>query len=182
MSLSSNIKKYRKKKKLTQEQLAKKADISLITIRRYENESINPTVETLEKIAQTLETTVNELLWDENDFLYLDILKKARTNRVESFANMMNITYDRCLALLSETETPSVQEREKLQLITGLSFEEFLAPVERDYGTPTDAEGSPWQNPLKEDLLNHFDQLNPKGQEKAVESVELLTKVPEYKK
>jgi|LGOV01.1.fsa_nt_gb transcriptional regulator with XRE-family HTH domain len=182
MSLSSNIKKYRKKKKLTQDQLAKNAAISLITIRRYENENINPTMETLEKIAKTLEITVNELLWDENDFFYLGILKKAGTNRVENFANMMGITYERCLALLSEEEAPTDRERKTLQLIAGLSFEEFLGPIEIDYGTPTEADVSPWQNTLKESLNEAFKQLNAIGQEKAIERVEELTEIPKYKK
>lgn len=30
-------------------------------------------------------------------------------------------------------------------------------------------------------LLDHFDQLNPQGQEKAIDQVELLTKIPEYR-
>lgn len=48
------------------------------------------------------------------------------------------------------------------------SLEDLLKKFDDD--TPKDA------------LISAFDQLNPQGQEKAVESVELLTKVPEYKK
>ena len=31
-------------------------------------------------------------------------------------------------------------------------------------------------------LNNHYDELNEKGQNKAIEQIELLTKIPEYKK
>lgn len=48
------------------------------------------------------------------------------------------------------------------------SLEDLLKKFDDD--TPKDA------------LISAFDQLNAQGQEKAVESVELLTKVPEYKK
>lgn len=41
---------------------------------------------------------------------------------------------------------------------------------------------SPGENQYKSQLLEHFNSLNDTGQEKAVEQVELLTKIPEYKK
>ena len=37
-------------------------------------------------------------------------------------------------------------------------------------------------DPLRYEYLSNFDKLNDKGKEKAIEQVELLTKIPEYKK
>lgn len=180
--IGENIKKYRKVRKLKQGELGKLLGVSAAMVSQWERSERNPKDETIQRIAEALKVTVSDLLWEENNFFYLDVLKKAGTTRIEPLANMMGITYERCLNLLTEYEEPTDQEREKIRIITGLSFEEFLAPVERDYGTPDDIDDRPRQSILKESLTVAFDQLNPQGQEKAVESVELLTKVPEYKK
>ena len=64
--LSENIKKFRKKKKLSQDKLAKMADVTLTTLVKIESGvNDNPTIKTLKKIADALEVTVDDLL--END-------------------------------------------------------------------------------------------------------------------
>ena len=64
--LSKNIKKLRKKKKLSQDKLAKLADVTLTTLVKIESgANDNPTIKTLKKIADALEVTVDDLL--END-------------------------------------------------------------------------------------------------------------------
>ena len=64
--LSKNIKKLRKKKKLSQDKLAKLADVTLTTLVKIESGvNDNPTIKTLKKIADALEVTVDDLL--END-------------------------------------------------------------------------------------------------------------------
>lgn len=180
--IGENIKKIRKEKKLKQEELGELLGVSAAMVSQWERGERNPKPETIQKIAKSLDKTVNELMWDIKSFEYLDTLRKAGANSIETLAKMMNITYDRCLALLTETETPSAQEQEKLQLIAGLNFEELLAPVERDNVIPDNVDDLPLQNTLKESLNVAFEKLNAQGQEKAVENVELLTKVPEYKK
>ena len=62
MTLGEKIKKYRKLKKLTQEELAEKSGISTITLYRWENGIRSPSVEALQKIAQTLEVPVSTFL------------------------------------------------------------------------------------------------------------------------
>mgnify|MGYP001617061144 FL=1 len=61
--LSKNLKKFRKKKGLSQDRLAKLADIANNTIIKIEQgENINPRLDTLEKIAKALEVKVDDLI------------------------------------------------------------------------------------------------------------------------
>lgn len=61
--LSENIKKYRKKLKLTQEALARKADVSYHTIAKLEAKGItDPRMETLKKVATALNVSIDVLV------------------------------------------------------------------------------------------------------------------------
>ena len=60
--LSKNLKKLREKKRLSQDRLAKLADVANNTIIKIEQgENINPTLATLKKIAKALEVSLDEL-------------------------------------------------------------------------------------------------------------------------
>jgi len=60
--LAENIRKYRKKLKLTQEGLARKVDISYSTIIKLETGVISdPRMETLKKLAKALDISIDEL-------------------------------------------------------------------------------------------------------------------------
>ena len=61
--LSKNLKKMRIKKGLSQDRLAKLADVANNTIIKIEQgENINPTLDTLKKIAEALDVSVDELI------------------------------------------------------------------------------------------------------------------------
>ena len=61
--LAENIRKYRKKLKLTQEGLARKVDISYSTIIKLETGVISdPRMETLKKLAHALNVSIDELV------------------------------------------------------------------------------------------------------------------------
>ncbi|MBI2444500.1 MAG: helix-turn-helix transcriptional regulator [Candidatus Magasanikbacteria bacterium] len=61
--LSSNLKQLREKKRLSQDRLAKLADVANNTIIKIEQgENINPTLETLMKVAKALDVSVDELI------------------------------------------------------------------------------------------------------------------------
>jgi len=63
--LSNNLKKLREKKGLSQDRLAKLADVANNTIIKIEQgENINPTLDTLKKIAKALEISVDDLIGD----------------------------------------------------------------------------------------------------------------------
>lgn len=61
--LSKNLKKLREKKGLSQDRLAKLADIANNTIIKIEQgENQNPTLDTLKKLAKALEISVDDLI------------------------------------------------------------------------------------------------------------------------
>lgn len=61
--LSDNIKKFRKIKGLSQDKLAKLADVTHTTLVKIESGvNDNPTIKTLKKIANALEISVDKLL------------------------------------------------------------------------------------------------------------------------
>lgn len=61
-TVSGNIRKLRQEKGISQDRLSKMADLALNTVVKIETEeSSNPTVETLEKIAKALGIPMKEL-------------------------------------------------------------------------------------------------------------------------
>ncbi len=62
-NLSKNIKKLREAKGLSQEKLARLADVANNTLIKMESgENKNPTLETLKKVAKALEVSVDGLI------------------------------------------------------------------------------------------------------------------------
>lgn len=62
-NLANNIKKLREAKGLSQEKLARLADVANNTLIKMESgENQNPTLETLKKVAQALAVNIDELV------------------------------------------------------------------------------------------------------------------------
>jgi transcriptional regulator with XRE-family HTH domain len=62
MNIANNIKKYRKKKGLSQDKLAKLADVTHTTLVKLESgANNNPTVKTLNRLANSLGVSLDEL-------------------------------------------------------------------------------------------------------------------------
>jgi transcriptional regulator with XRE-family HTH domain len=60
--LAQNIKKLRKQRKLSQEELAKKAGVTYSTLIKLESGvNKNPTIKTIQQIAVALEVSLDEL-------------------------------------------------------------------------------------------------------------------------
>jgi len=61
--IAQNIKKYRKKKGISQDKLSKLAEVTYNTVIKIESgATLNPRVETLRLIAKALDVTVDSLL------------------------------------------------------------------------------------------------------------------------
>ena len=61
--ISENIKKYRAKLSISQDKLSKLADVTYNTIIKIESgANINPTIDTLKKIAKALSVGVDDLI------------------------------------------------------------------------------------------------------------------------
>jgi transcriptional regulator with XRE-family HTH domain len=71
MTIGNQIKIYRNKLKLTQEELATKSGLSRNAIYNYENEKRSPDLKVLTNIAEALNITINDLI--ENDKIELKI-------------------------------------------------------------------------------------------------------------
>ena len=62
-NLSKNVKRLREAKGLSQEKLARLADVANNTLIKMETgENKNPTLETLKKVAKALEVSVDDLI------------------------------------------------------------------------------------------------------------------------
>ena len=62
-TIGKNIKRLRQNKGLSQDKLSKLSDLSLNTVVKIElDESPNPTIETMQRIAKALEVSVDDLL------------------------------------------------------------------------------------------------------------------------
>jgi putative transcriptional regulator len=64
--LNNVIKKLRKEKNLTQLKLAEKSGVSRTTINEIENCKVEPTGKTIIKIANALDTPVQQIFFDMN--------------------------------------------------------------------------------------------------------------------
>ena len=64
-TLGQRIRKYRKQKKYTLEQLAERLDVSTTFIGQIERATGKPSLETLVKIANALEVSADALLFDD---------------------------------------------------------------------------------------------------------------------
>ena len=63
--IGKNIKRFRTEKKWTQEELALKLNVTRQAVSNWENEKTQPDVETLGAIAQVLEVTVEDLIYED---------------------------------------------------------------------------------------------------------------------
>jgi transcriptional regulator with XRE-family HTH domain len=62
-TISKNIKRLRAKLGLTQDDLAKKADIKYTTLMKVESGTVNrPSVQTMAKIAKALDVSIEDLI------------------------------------------------------------------------------------------------------------------------
>lgn len=84
MGLSENLKTIRKKRKISQKELATNSGISYSMVSKLESgEQKNPSLETLEKIATALKVTVSQLMDGTNIFDQFDIVMGDTLNEIE---------------------------------------------------------------------------------------------------
>lgn len=154
MTVGEKIKAARKAAGLTQKELAKKMEISYQNLAQWETGKRNPKISSLIKIASALEIPVS-VLYGEN-LGYMS----------DEDAEIISLLNPEALNRVLKINLPSDGEITHTQAETG-SGELKPAIVDRIH--------------REKRLLDHFHQLNPQGQELAVEQVELVAKVPEYR-
>ena len=67
-SLEKKIKIYREKKKMTQTEIAEILGVKPATISKYESNTLEPNIESIKKLAEIFEISIDELLKDEEEF------------------------------------------------------------------------------------------------------------------
>lgn len=75
MSTGENIQRIRKSRNFTQADLAKRANLSEISIRKYESGDRNPKLEAIRSIAAALEVPICDLKPDWKSFSHEEIVK-----------------------------------------------------------------------------------------------------------
>lgn len=197
IQIGSKIKKLRKEKNIPQKKMAELLGLAHSTYSNYENDLREPNLDILKQVCEILGVGLDELMGNKYP-VGVNILwarKKAKLT-VEEFCEKTGISKNRYLSIISSSGTK--QEFEKASEITGVSYKELTKPMgfvefyvfdhEFDYEKYIDAFGlvdgmsMPRPESKFSELFNHFYKLNAQGQEKAIEQVELLTKVPDYKK
>lgn len=88
MTIGQNIKKYRKEIGLTQTQLAKKLGIIQSNIHRWEADKIIPSIETIKKLAETLDISVDGLLFTEKERKRLRVTDKELLDKLKDLAKL----------------------------------------------------------------------------------------------
>ena len=68
MGIGNKIKEYRDLNKMTQKDIAKILEVEPATISKYESGTIEPNIESLRRLAETFNITVDELIKDEEKF------------------------------------------------------------------------------------------------------------------
>ena len=178
MSLGKRIKQARENAKLTQKELADKADKGFSTIQKYEMDLVSPPLKALQKIADALEIPLNQLL-DQNEDAVQNLIEMSKTFpdlSIEDRPGAYGVHLGGNLPLSKmppEQVTYLIRSREA-------TLDENMKPQWEIRGAVS--RSALEEDGRKQDLLIHFGKLNDKGQQKAVEQVEDLAKIPDYQK
>ncbi len=87
--LGKKIKLYRENKKMTQNEVAGILDVSPATISKYETDALEPNIESLKRLAELFEISVDELLneeekkFDISKINVLDILREQKSMKLK---------------------------------------------------------------------------------------------------
>jgi len=87
--LGDKIKLYRENKKMTQNDIANILDVSPATVSKYESGALEPSIESIKRLAEVFEISIDELLNDEEDKFdiskinVLDILREQKEMKLK---------------------------------------------------------------------------------------------------
>lgn len=84
MLLGENIKRLRAEKGISQRELARRIDMSGQMISKIEKAETSPSIETLSKIANTLDVSINDLIGDATEAIPAGIRLELTQKRIDS--------------------------------------------------------------------------------------------------
>ncbi len=162
-NVATQLKKFRLNAKMTQKELASQLNVSQNAIFNWENGKREPNLETIEKLADIFDTFPSQILgWDEE---------------YEEGEREFDKILDKLIRESpGQAETSKITHRLEELISSQNELENKIATVHQNYYKNKYGES----NSDKINML--FDLLNEKGQDKAIEQLELLTKIPEYQR
>lgn len=89
MSVGNKIKQYRENKKMTQNDIADILEVSAATVSKYESDSLEPSIESIKRLAELFEISIDELLTDKEEKFdiskvnVLDILREQKEMKLK---------------------------------------------------------------------------------------------------
>lgn len=140
MEISDKLREARKKRGLTQKELADKLSVSQANYSQYETGKRIPKIHTLKKIADILGIPIT------------------------TFYPISMDIYDTEHSVLIESDNANLDYDEQLHF----RLSEYQKAILNTY--------------IKQQITKCLEQLNLAGQQKALEQLELLLKIPDYKK
>lgn len=162
MPTGIKIREIRKRKGFTQKQLGEKCNIAESTIRRYESGSLNPKIETLQKIAGALEVPLFKLL-QSDETIEIDG-KETHPIDLTTFDNPKDI--DIIIKSINKDNpipTSAIDELVNVTIPKDIETDESLIRQRIQY-------------------YSLYDELNDEGKKKAVERVSELAEITRFKK
>lgn len=209
MNVGENIKKIRKEKGLTQKELGIRLGVSQAAIGQFENTESNLKMETIKKIAEALEVDYTRLIIEtpfssgskkEREKMSLEELAEylaySTSNDPLQKQEILKQREERIKKATSNTiviDTSGVENHPFTVLQKKVKNGEELTEEEKaQFNTYMKDAINSLSNALKkfgESLKEHYQLLNDEGKKKAdeqldraLEQVEMLTKIPEYQK
>lgn len=133
MSLGKNLKSVRESARLSQEELAAKAEVSLTQISKIERDATDPRCSTLVNLSRALNCSLNQLVIGD-DKTSLDselerVMQRTLTLRPREKAELINVIHKYCTASLVRWEVAKEngQERQDWVFNEVLQEEEEMA-------------------------------------------------------
>ena len=83
--IGNNIKKWRKLKKLTQQELGEKIDKTLSSIQKYEKGNVMIPIDVLSNIAKALNIGIDKLIYENGGFS-----NKIENNKYDTFIKLLS--------------------------------------------------------------------------------------------
>ena len=165
MTIGERIKKQRKLKKLSQEDLAKRIGLKHSAISKYENNQIILSVDQIYKIAAALDIEPHKLFFDKEVESIHDLSEEDFLDAIQSLQSEGNSS---AAAFIESQREAILAYRDWRQ-----ASDEFNSFLEINNKNTTEREKS---------VMTAFRKLNEDGQTVAINRVEELTEIPRYQK
>lgn len=156
MGIGESIKRIRKEKGMTLQELANNMGCTPQLISQYETKKRIPKLETIQKIAHALDVPLHDIfvIKEDNGLTNIDLTDIDDSGDINKYLS----------AIIPHFEDDVLKEKSEKERVERLIELENL------------------ENQNIENLVDNYLKLNPSGQQEALKRVEELTEIPRYTK